>query len=254
MVKQHKVYYRIPWKRDVTLLTSILRLHCQPTPSYKEISELLIKTWPSAMSKLAKDVVPKETQAAVLTSDKGIKEWLSQYLKERYELSEEWGSEPWITARHKDKSMVEEILRVTGSKEKGYEVMDKEEMRLQMKWKRENDWRYGSTPDRPERPEQGTQKKISEIPLNALSEPSGEQNAEPPVPVARKIARNIFQALHAKEQRTVDNTPHEPKVHPCWKTFAEQLKEFNDAGTPQGPDVPSGTAVKGWVGMQASNV
>jgi len=93
MVKQHEIHYRTPWKRDVTLLTSILCLHCQPTPSYKEISELLIKTWPTAMFKLVKDVVPKETQGEILTSDKGIQEWLSQYLKERYELAEGWGSE-----------------------------------------------------------------------------------------------------------------------------------------------------------------
>jgi len=146
--------------------------------------------------------------------------------------------------------MIEEILRVTGLKERGYKVTEKEEMKLQMKWKKENDWRYGSTPDQPE---QGIQKKISEMPLNALSEPSCEQNADPPVPIARRIARSLFQVLHAKEQRTVNNTPHHAKIHLCWKTFAEQLRELDHAGTFEGPDAPAGTAVEEWVGRDGSN-
>jgi hypothetical protein len=183
---ERKAYHRAPRKRDVVLFTSILRLHCQPPPPYKIIAELLLKTWPEAMRKLAKDV-SRETQPEMLASESRTKEWLAQYLQERYELAEEWGSEPWTTARDKDRSMVEEILRVTGLKKMGYEVMDKEEMRLQMKWKKEGDWRYRSTPE----PFQ-----TSSIPPRDISKLI-VAHSEPQVPTTTKVAREIFQVLNS---------------------------------------------------------
>jgi len=202
---ERNIHHRTLWERDVILLTSILRLHCQPPPSYKLIAELLIKTWSDIIWKLAKDVVSIDTQAEILASEAGTKNWLTEYLQQRYELAEEWGSELWITARDKDRSMAEEILRVTGLNEMGYEVIDEEEMQLQMKWKKEDDWRYGSTPE----PIQA--EYTLKIPPVNTSKLAGEQ-PEPPLPATRKIAREIFQVLSSKGH---NNSPQERDPSTC---------------------------------------
>jgi hypothetical protein len=184
--------HRTPFQREVTLLTSILRLHCQPPPSYREIAEPLLKTWPDAVRKLVQDVVPLETQAEVFALESSTKEWLTGYLQESYDFAEQWDSDPWTTARDKDRSMVEEILRVTGLKEMGYKVMDREEMQLQMKWKKEGDWRYLSTPE----PVEAYNMPPSNI-SKFVVEPSNPQ-----VPTTRKIAIEIFQVLSFKGHNT----------------------------------------------------
>ncbi|KAL5321883.1 hypothetical protein ACEPPN_009846 [Leptodophora sp. 'Broadleaf-Isolate-01'] len=157
---KHKVH-RNPnaWKKDIQVLTCILRLRSQPPVPYSLIASLLLQTRPSLMVRLSEKVAPRNAT----TEEEDMQTWLEMYLKDVYEKGEVWGSEAWKMAREWDEDSVREMVRSAGlelggsggeeeGKEGGSVVMDEEELELQIKWKKEGDWRAGSTPlGRPER-------------------------------------------------------------------------------------------------------
>ena len=133
MAKRRKVHKGTSsWKRDVFLLTCILRLRCSPPTPYSEIAHIIQQYWPQHAQKLAAKISP-ETE-------------LVAYLESSYEYAEENGNEVWAEARDWKTERVDATLRVVGLAGKGYSVLEGEELELQIKWRREGDWRAGSTP------------------------------------------------------------------------------------------------------------
>lgn len=137
MAKKHKVH-RNPnaWKKDIQVLTCLLRLRCQPPVPYSIIANLLLKTKPSLMVKLSEKVAPSE-----VTVENGMADWMEKYLEEVYDNLEKWESEPWKLARGWNEDVVREMMRVAGLDVTGggYEVMDEGELALQIKWKKNGD-------------------------------------------------------------------------------------------------------------------
>lgn len=75
-----------------------------------------------------------------------MREWLENYLEERFKLAERWGSEEWWRAMGWEESAVWEVLGLVGLEGKGYAVVRREEIEVQRAWRRSGDWRAGSTP------------------------------------------------------------------------------------------------------------
>ncbi|PBP19029.1 hypothetical protein BUE80_DR010087 [Diplocarpon rosae] len=127
------------WKKDIQVMTCLLRLRCQPPVPYHLIAALLLRTSPS----VPKRVVPKEAGL-----ERSSREWLEKYLQEVYDGSEKWESEAWKVARNWNATGVREMLKSAGLDIQGrrFVVMREDELVLQIKWRREGDWRAGSTP------------------------------------------------------------------------------------------------------------
>ncbi len=53
----------------------------------------------------------------------------------------------WYRAKHADAELVGEMVRAAGLDRKGYRLAEAEEMKLQICWQRNGDWRAGSIPD-----------------------------------------------------------------------------------------------------------
>lgn len=193
------------------------------------------------MSKLYASEIPQPSTANV---DKEIEQWLACYLKENYEVAEKTASEIWTTVRDIPRKMVEGLLKATGLKA---EVMQMEEMLLQVKWKREGDWRYGSTPDIPDQPTKTTELVVKPLGVGEVKPLEVGEDKSASVSIARKIARDIFQILHARTQRTAEKES-DRKRNTCSKNFAEQLMELKAVG--EEGCVGSGNVV-GWVGMRS---
>ncbi|KAG4428665.1 hypothetical protein IFR05_015853 [Cadophora sp. M221] len=120
------------------------------------------------MVRLSEKVAPKN----VMTGEEDMQMWLEMYLRDVYEKGEVWGSEAWKMAREWNGDGVSVVVgsaglvmggaragaggeEVGGEEEGGFVVMDEEELELQIRWKKEGDWRAGSIPlGRPERLEE----------------------------------------------------------------------------------------------------
>ncbi|KAK6584125.1 hypothetical protein PZA11_003855 [Diplocarpon coronariae] len=127
------------WKEDIQIMTCLLRLRCQPAVPYHMIAALLLETQPSVVE----DFAPEEASL-----ENSRREWLEKYLEEIYDGSEKWESEAWKSARSCDETVVRDVLKVTGLdvQESEFAVMEEDELLLQIKWRKEGDWRAGSTP------------------------------------------------------------------------------------------------------------
>ncbi|KAH7419943.1 hypothetical protein BKA64DRAFT_699946 [Cadophora sp. MPI-SDFR-AT-0126] len=179
---KHKVH-RSPnaWKKDIQVLTCLLRLRCQPPVPYSVISSLLLQTRPSLMVGLSAKVAPE-----VVTPEKGLQEWLENYLQNIYEKGEEWESEAWKLAREWNGDAVRDMVSSAGlgigdgGQEDEFMVMGEEELDLQIRWRKEGDWRAGSIPlGRPTRLDVDEQLLIpisSPIPYFAASELESDLN------------------------------------------------------------------------------
>jgi hypothetical protein len=145
MAKRHKVHKNNnAWKRDILLLTCILRLRVQPSVPYPEIVDLFLRTQPTRMVRLAK-VVLKEAASTLVGEE--MKGWLVGYLEEDFKGAEHGEFGTWKKAREMDESVVGEMLRVAGLDSQGYVLAAQEEMNLQIRWRKEGDWRAGSVPE-----------------------------------------------------------------------------------------------------------
>ncbi|KAL2071620.1 hypothetical protein VTL71DRAFT_12855 [Oculimacula yallundae] len=143
---------------DMELLTCLLRLRCSPPVPYSVIASLLLQR---DTSFLGKDWGGEGER---------LKLWLEAFLREVYERAEEWESEAWKLARRWRREHVRELVGglglVLGSgcgsgsrsgggnrnvstsiagEDDGYVVMEDAGLELQIKWKKEGDWRAGST-------------------------------------------------------------------------------------------------------------
>jgi hypothetical protein len=72
---------------------------------------------------------------------------LVQCLEENFKGAEFRGDQIWYRAKHADSELVGEMLRAAGLDKKGYRLAEGEEMELQIRWRRDGDWRAGSIPD-----------------------------------------------------------------------------------------------------------
>jgi hypothetical protein len=75
-----------------------------------------------------------------------MRPWLAEYLQQSFEYAEYWSTELWAETQDWCMGMVREVLRITELDQKGHIVMGDAEVGLQIKWRREGNWRAGSTP------------------------------------------------------------------------------------------------------------
>jgi hypothetical protein len=97
------------------------------------------------MARLAKDAAPQELWPTFV--EEGMKDWLAEYLEDDFKAAEFWESRTWLKAREMDEAVVSEMLRVAGLDEMGYVLATEEEMKLQIRWRRDGDWKAGSVPE-----------------------------------------------------------------------------------------------------------
>lgn len=76
----------------------------------------------------------------------GLKPWLAEYLQQAFEYAEHWRTELWATTQDWNMDKVREALRLTELNRKGVSVMEDAEVRLQIQWRKEGNWKAGSIP------------------------------------------------------------------------------------------------------------
>lgn len=132
------------WIRDITLLCCVLRLRCQPAVPYNEIADIVLRLWPCPADRLVQKVGPVDRWVTPLGS--GMRPWLAEYLQLSFEHAEQFNTGLWAETQDWAMDMVREVLRITKLGQKGYIVMEDAEVGLQIKWRREGNWKAGSTP------------------------------------------------------------------------------------------------------------
>lgn len=176
MMLKHKIHRsHNAHKRDILLLTSLLRLRTTPTVPYSSIAEILLRTLPSPISKLAKQsgakpahtvsssaataripdrnitngeediAVTRLEMEKILENPNNRKIWLANQLEDMFNHGETWKSTEWKMACQWDSNLVGEMLKILGLSHE-YGVVSNEEMVVQIKWRKEGDWRAGSEP------------------------------------------------------------------------------------------------------------
>jgi hypothetical protein len=239
MAKVHKVHWgKDAWKKDILLLTCILRLRVQPSVPYHEIANFFLRTLSALMVHLANKVVPDEIRPTFM--GKGMKEWLVGYLKEDFNAAEFWESQTWLKARETDEAVVREMLRIAGFGEMGYVLADEEEMELQIRWRRDGDWKAGSVPEG--RTMVGSvQKSMGGKRFDGMTHRSLAELPESPV-LSRQ--RRLTVGAENPQRLASRNTPN-------MQTFAEQLEELKHVqnalprdDAPQIPLTTSGPTLK----------
>ncbi|CAG8949827.1 hypothetical protein HYFRA_00004152 [Hymenoscyphus fraxineus] len=137
------------WKKDIEVLTCILRLRCQPPVTYVNIAEYLLAVWPVAMLRFAgHQYSAARDLPADLDANKELKEeFMNVRLPRIFTTCENEEEEAWKMAKEWDDTKVREILKHTGLGELGYEIADEREMALQILWRKTDDFRAGSFPE-----------------------------------------------------------------------------------------------------------
>lgn len=132
------------WKRDITLLCCVLRLRFQPTVPYTAIADVILELFSYLVDELGKRVGPING----LEPEQGrMKPWLVEYLQQAFEYTEHWETEPWVVVTQGwSMDMAMQVLKLTQLDRKGFSVVEDDEMRLQIKWRREGSWKAGSIP------------------------------------------------------------------------------------------------------------
>jgi hypothetical protein len=139
------------WKKDIDLLICILRLRCQPLIPYPLIASYLLSAFTIPILRRAGFHI-----SAIRNIPQGfdvVKEtagWMETHLPEIFEGEERVEGKIWKRAKGWDEGSVEEMLRISELDEEGYRVVGREEMELQIEWRRRGDWRAGSVPWEPE--------------------------------------------------------------------------------------------------------
>ncbi|KAG9239640.1 hypothetical protein BJ875DRAFT_436398 [Amylocarpus encephaloides] len=132
-----------PWTKDITLITCILRLRAQPPVPYPRIADFLISKKLATNQQLASQTTSSAHSRDAHTE---LKEWMMDFLPGMLETAEKEKATGWEMAREWDDGVVGEILQATKLAGEGYRVVEREEMEMQIKWRREGDWRAGSEP------------------------------------------------------------------------------------------------------------
>ena len=117
----------------------------------------------------------------------------------------------WREAREWSESDVRDVLKVAGLEGKGGEgaefgVLREDEVEVQVKWRRERDWRAGSMP-------LGT--VVGEVAAGQSPKSVSESLLE---------IRKVKQAWEEKRNRVV-----RASIYPCWKSFVDQIEEIEGA-------------------------
>ncbi|KAH7350833.1 hypothetical protein BKA65DRAFT_593712 [Rhexocercosporidium sp. MPI-PUGE-AT-0058] len=242
---KHKVQ-RSPnaWKKDMQVLTCLLRLRCQPPVPYPLIASLLLRTRPSLMVRLSAKVGPKVAPKDGVKWGKNMQTWLEMYLKDIYEKGEVWGSEAWKVAREWDGHGVRELVESMGmlgmsgtgdvGGENGFMVIEEEELEVQIKWRKEGDWRAGSTPlGRPERlvDEKLLRDPVTSNPVVGLEDGSspiyhGVEAGDPPSDISqiqRSQRRQWKHTIRAQGQKQ----PAEQKTLASFQKDNDEADEFS---------------------------
>ncbi|KAH8786106.1 hypothetical protein BGZ57DRAFT_950826 [Hyaloscypha finlandica] len=210
--KKNKVhsYHKDAWKRDILLLTCILRMRVQPVVPYSDIAELFLRTISTRLASITYDNIALAMNTASDTtlpnlkpsnsgsllspfstvssntkspntepssnpilantisahtmlansistrmhspcddnSEKWMKDWLVQYLEIDFKGAEFRGDQTWWKARDMDSEVVGEMIKAA-ELDGRYVLAAKEEVKLQIRWRRDRDWRAGSVPEGP---------------------------------------------------------------------------------------------------------
>ena len=75
-----------------------------------------------------------------------MKSWLAEYLQQSFEYAECCSTDHWSATQYWSAETVGEVLHLTELDRGGYGVMEDAEARLQIRWRREGNWKAGSTP------------------------------------------------------------------------------------------------------------
>jgi hypothetical protein len=99
------------------------------------------------MLRLVNHAAPKEIQTIVI--ENGLKDWLVEHLEEDFTVAELRDFGTWRKAREMEESVVWGDAEGSGLDFIGYVLTTEEEMQLQIRWRKEGDWRAGSVPEGP---------------------------------------------------------------------------------------------------------
>jgi hypothetical protein len=102
----------------------------------------------SAHTILANSISTKMHPPCDDNSEKWMKDWLVQYLENDFKEAEFRGDQTWWKARDMDSEVIGEMIRAA-ELDGGYVLAAKEEVKLQIRWRRDRDWRAGSVPEGP---------------------------------------------------------------------------------------------------------
>ena len=184
------------------LLTCILRLRVLPNVPYPLIANLILTHWPEHVLRLASIHLPAGEIQEGWLREMG-KDWMARWLQEVYESDEREERYAWVLAKERRSEDVCNILSVTGLAVLGYEVVDEREIQLQLRWRRERDWRAGS------------------VPLETMAGTADDADGALRVPsVSLLDLRGGTQEWEEKRNRFVREV-----AHPCWKSFEDQIEE-----------------------------
>lgn len=176
MTKISKDHYQFPWTNDMLLLTCIFRLRIYPFVPYSEIADIFMQSLSGRLSGLPSTWVKTHNN-----SEKWMKSYkyfpnfpgklnlipplnvlalswnnerllilpvrVGKCLEENFKGAEFRGDQIWYTAKDVDAELVGEMVGPAGLDKKGYRLAAAEEMELQIRWRRNGDWRAGSIPD-----------------------------------------------------------------------------------------------------------
>lgn len=150
--KHHKVHRTQPaWKRDILFFTCILRIRTQPAVSYTNIVQILLVEFPGSVTRLLRRIAPEDIKPTMRLQHRCLHNiaamsWLEKYFELKIGVAERYGTEIWKRTVELEDQVVWGVLYITGLVEKGCGVMSKDEARLQIKWRKQGDWRAGSEP------------------------------------------------------------------------------------------------------------
>lgn len=243
------------------LLAILLRLRTTPSVPYFTIATILLNTFPIEIHRLFNDTVPYDIQPPF--SENNIKDQLAEYLEETYKYAERWGNKTWDQALEFEAERVWYVLRCVGLVGRGFEVCLEQEVRARVKWAREGDWKAGSEPLGPSfqssdygldwvgKGREDSRRELGPVEMNAepilgLIGGRYEMGAEA---IWGSLAGRYGLSGCAEDGKVVESPKIQPllrlrrytipgdkfkkalvareqKIHPCWKSFGEQLEEI----------------------------
>jgi hypothetical protein len=147
-------------------LTCIFRLRIQPFVPFSDIADIFLQTLSARLSSLPGTwmkrckhylsflgklslVSPSEFHGVpgMMSGCLFYQLGLVQFLEDNFKGTEFRGDQIWCRAKHVDAELVREMVRAAKLDEKGYTLAEAAEMELQIRWRRNGDWRAGSIPD-----------------------------------------------------------------------------------------------------------
>jgi hypothetical protein len=134
-------------KQDIDLLICVLRLRCQPPIPYSAIASYLLDAFTVPILRRAGfNVSSVRDIPKGFDIEKQTAGWMEKNLPEIFAEEEKKKSRAWRRAKKWDGELVRVLLKISELDEVGYEVVGREEMEVQIEWRKTGDWKAGSVP------------------------------------------------------------------------------------------------------------